>query len=133
MPRLTAAVLLAAAAGLDAHPRMEYEHYQLSNGMQVILHPDFTAPLVHLNLRFAVGSKHEAPGRSGFAHLFEHMMEEGNDPAHPYNILAGSIGATGVNADTYADCTDDYETVPANRLERILWLKSNQWASLPSA
>jgi zinc protease len=130
MPRLVAAFLLLAA-GLPAQSNIEFEHYQLPNGMHVILHPDHRMPLVHLNLRFGVGSKHEAQGRSGFAHLFEHMMFEGADPSSGYNLLAEAIGATGVNANTYADCTDYYETVPAGHLERILWLKSNQVGSLP--
>jgi zinc protease len=99
--------------------------------MQVILHPDHSAPLVHLNLRFAVGSKHEAPGRAGFAHLFEHMMGEDADATGGYIMVAEAIGATGINANTYADCTDYYETAPGSRLERMLWLASNQWATLP--
>jgi zinc protease len=96
--------------------------------MQVILHPDHSAPLAHLNLRFAVGSKHEAPGRVGFAHLFEHLMGENADAVGGYIMVAG---ATGINAGTHADYTDYYETVPASRLERMLWLESNQWRSLP--
>lgn len=125
------AAFLLLSAELFGQPKIEFEHYQLPNGMQVILHPDRSAPLVHLNLRFGVGSKHEAPGHTGFAHLFEHMMIEGADPAGGYNLAAEAIGATGVNANTYADCTDYYETVPASRLERILWLKSNQVRNLP--
>jgi zinc protease len=130
MPRLIAA-LLVFAAGLFAQPKIEFEHYQLPNGMQVILHPEHTAPLVHLNLRFAVGSKHEAPGRSGFAHLFEHLMGENADAAGGYVMVAEAIGATSLNAGTHADYTDYYETVPASRLERMLWLESNQWVTLP--
>ncbi len=130
MPRLFAMFLILAAR-LFAQPKIEFEHYQLPNGMHVILHPDRTAPLVHLNLRFAVGSKHEAPGRAGFAHLFEHLMGEDADAAGGYIMVAESIGATGINAGTHPDYTDYYATVPASRLERMLWLESNQWTSLP--
>ncbi len=130
MPRLIAAYLLLAA-GLPAQPKIEFEHYRLPNGMQVILHPDHRLPLVHMNLRFSVGSKQEAPGRTGFAHLFEHLMGENADAAGGYIQVAEAIGATGVNANTFADYTDYYETVPASRLERMLWLESNQWATLP--
>jgi zinc protease len=130
MPRFIAAFLVLTA-GLFAQPKLEFEHYQLPNGMQVILHPDHTLPLAHLNLRFAVGSKHEAPGRAGFAHLFEHLMSENADAADGYLAAAEALGATGINANTRADSTDYYETVPASRLERMLWLESNQWASLP--
>jgi zinc protease len=130
MPRLIAA-LLVLSVRLFAQPKIEFEHYQLPNGMHVILHPDHTAPLIHLNLRFAVGSKHEAPGRAGFAHLFEHLMSENADAADGYLMAAEAIGATSVNAGTHADYTDYYETVPASRLERMLWLESNQWVNLP--
>jgi zinc protease len=129
MARLT--VLLLGAAGLlSAQPKIEVEEYQLPNGMQVILHPDHTAPLVHLNLRFRVGSKHEGPGHSGFAHLFEHLMYEGANGKGVYEDEASALGATGTNAHTYADCTDYHETVPASRLERFLWLESRQVATL---
>jgi zinc protease len=129
MARLT--ILLLVAAGLlPAQPKIEVEEYQLPNGMHVILHPDHTAPLVHLNLRFRVGSKHEGPGRSGFAHLFEHLMYEGPNGKGVYEDEASALGATGTNAHTYADCTDYHETVPASRLERFLWLESRLLATL---
>jgi len=130
MPRVTA-VLLIFAVRLLAQPRIEFEHYQLPNGMRVILHPDHSAPLAHLNLRFAVGSKQEAPGRAGFAHLFEHLMWENADAAGGFVMVAEALGATSVNAGTHADYTDYYGTVPASRLERMLWLESNQWTGLP--
>ncbi len=83
MPRIIVA-LVVLAARLLAQPKIEFEHYGLPNGMQVILHPDHAAPLVRLNLRFAVGSKQEAAGRTGFAHLFEHLMSENADAAEGY-------------------------------------------------
>src|SRR5580704_4437365 len=130
MPRLIAAFLLLAA-GLCAQAKIDFEHYRLPNGMQVILHSDHRLPLAHMNLRFAVGSKNEAPGRTGFAHLFEHLMGENADATGGYIQVAEGIGATGFNATTHADYTDYYATVPASRLERMLWLESNQWTSLP--
>jgi zinc protease len=130
MPRAIAALLFLTAA-LRAQPKLEFEHYQLPNGIEVILHVDRKAPLVHLNLRFRVGSKHEAPGRTGFAHLFEHLMYENGDASIAFNAVAEAIGATGVNAFTHMDYTDYCGTVPASRLERMLWMESNNIAGLP--
>jgi zinc protease len=104
------------------------EHYTLPNGMEVILHVDRKAPLVHLNFRYRVGAKHEKPGHTGLAHLLEHLLFQ--TPAAPddFAVVAGRIGATGVAGSADHDFIDFYATVPANRLERMLWMESNQFA-----
>src|SRR5579863_3872122 len=121
MPRLPAVFWLYSAA-LLAQPKMDLEHYQLPNGMRVVLHPDHTTQFAHVNLRFFVGAKNEAAGRTGFAHLFEHMMGEDADAVGGFVGVAEAIGATDVNANTYMDSTDYHATVPSSRLERMLWL-----------
>jgi zinc protease len=112
-------------------PRVQYEAYKLPNGLQVILAPDHRIPTVHVNLMYHVGSKNEPLDRTGFAHLFEHMMGEGskNAPGN-YGALLDKIGAAG-NAGTTEDLTEYWETVPAGSLEYVLWLESDRLATLP--
>jgi zinc protease len=114
-------------------PHIQYESYKLPNGLQVILVPDHKVPSVHLNLWYHVGSKNEPADRTGFAHLFEHMMYEGSKdaPGH-YMTLLGKVGGSG-NATTTADYTEYFETVPAGSLEYALWLESDRLATLPQA
>ncbi len=114
-------------------PHVEYEAYRLPNGLQVILVPDHRIPSVHLNLWYHVGAKNETTDRTGFAHLFEHMMFEGSKDA-PGNYLTriGNLGGTG-NAGTAEDYTEYHETVPAGSLEYALWLESDRLATLPQA
>jgi predicted Zn-dependent peptidase len=107
---------------------IEFERYTLDNGLEVILHRDPSAPLVAVNIWYHVGSGDEVPGKSGFAHLFEHMMFQGakhiGEDVH-FDILR-EIGATEVNGTTNSDRTNYYETVPANELETALWLESDR-------
>jgi zinc protease len=116
-----------------AVPKITFEHYKLPNGLQVIFHVNRKAPVVHLNLRYGVGAKHERPGRSGFAHLFEHMLGQGVDPGADYGVLADRIGATEVSGSVAHDYTEFYETIPSHRLQRMLWLESNRFVKLPGA
>jgi zinc protease len=142
MPRrwivFAAGALLASAGSFAQDPpaspvsSLKLEHYELVNGMKVIFYVDRRAPVVHVNLRFYVGSRDERPGRTGFAHLFEHMMFEGADAKSNFNALAAEVGATESNAATGMDGTEYYETVPRARLERMLWLESNRFANLPN-
>jgi zinc protease len=118
------------AVSSSSFPKLKTEHYQLSNGMQVILCRDPKIPIVHLNLRFGVGSKHDQPGRTGFAHLFEHIMYDGAEAGVDFQTLAERIGSRDVNCRTKPDYTEYYETIPSNRLERMLWLESNRLANL---
>ena len=121
------------APAQTAAPHIPYDSYKLPNGLQVILVPDHKTPTVHLNLWYHVGSKNEPADRTGFAHLFEHMMFEGSkDAPGPYMTLLGKVGGSG-NAATTADYTEYFETVPAGSLEYALWLESDRLATLPQA
>jgi zinc protease len=112
----------------DSEIGIEYERYTLANGLEVILHRDPTAPLVAVNVWYHVGSGDEVPGKSGFAHLFEHMMFQGakhiGEDVH-FDILR-EIGATGVNGTTNSDRTNYFETVPSHEIETALWLESDR-------
>ncbi|AMY08783.1 protease3 [Luteitalea pratensis] len=118
-----------------AVPKVEFEKFTLPNGLQVILHVDRKLPIVHVNQWFHVGSKNEKPGRTGFAHLFEHMMFQGskNVPGEYFNI-AEKAGANlhegGVNGTTDNDRTNYFATVPSGNLETLLWVESDRLATL---
>jgi zinc protease len=104
------------------------ERYTLPNGIEVLLHQDNRAPLVAVNLWVHVGSGDEQAGKSGFAHLFEHMMFQGakhiGEDVH-FDVLR-EAGATGVNGTTNSDRTNYFEVVPSNQLETALWLESDR-------
>ena len=125
----------AARPAASAVPKVEFEKYTLPNGLQVILHVDRKLPIVHVNQWFHVGSKNEKPGRTGFAHLFEHMMFQGskNVPGE-YFTIAEQAGANvqegGVNGTTDNDRTNYFATVPSGNLEALLWLESDRLATL---
>ena len=131
------AILLAAAlalAPLDAAvrpPRMDYQIATLSNGMTVVLSEDHSTPIVHAELWYHVGSKDERAGRTGFAHLFEHMMFKGSKNVNPEehaSMIAGVGGQS--NAYTNDDTTVFWETVPSQYLPMILWLEADRMATL---
>jgi zinc protease len=128
----------APAAPASAVPKVEFEKFTLSNGLQVILHVDRKLPIVHVNLWFHVGSKNERPGRTGFAHLFEHMMFQGSKNApKDYFTYVEKAGANlqegGVNGTTNQDRTNYFATVPSGNLENLLWLESDRLATLTEA
>jgi zinc protease len=129
----------AQTAGQDgAMPKVEFEKYTLANGLQVILHVDRKLPVVHVNQWFHVGSKNEKPGRTGFAHLFEHMMFQGSKHAsEEYFVYVEKAGANlregGVNGTTNNDRTNYFATVPSGNLELLLWVESDRLATLPDA
>ncbi|UHQ54167.1 MULTISPECIES: M16 family metallopeptidase [Microbulbifer] len=104
-----------------------YSKYKLANGLTVVLHEDDSDPLVHVDVTYHVGSNREDPGRSGFAHFFEHMMFQGSvnvaDEEH-FRIIQEAGGT--LNGTTNTDRTNYYETVPANQLETVLWLESDR-------
>jgi zinc protease len=125
----------AQTAGI---PKVEFEKYPLAHGLQVILHVDRKLPVVHVNEWYHVGSKNERPGRSGFAHLFEHMLFQGLKNADgEYFSYVEKAGANlfegGVNGTTDWDRTNYFATVPAGNLETILWLESDRRATLTEA
>src|SRR6187401_2950623 len=111
-----------AAPAATAAPKVAFEKYTLPNGLQVILHVDRKLPIVHVNQWFHVGSKNEKPRRTGFAHLFEHMMFQGSKNASDeYFVYAEKAGANlaegGVNGTTSNDRTNYFATVPSGNLE----------------
>jgi zinc protease len=131
---LLCAIAIFAQSGSDL-PKVEFEKYSLSNGLQVVLHVDRKLPMVHVNIWYHVGSKNERVGRSGFAHLFEHMMFEGSKNANQkYFTYAEKAGANlfegGVNGTTDWDRTNYFVTAPSANLENLLWLESDRMATL---
>ena len=111
-----------------------YEKYVLSNGLTVILAEDHSDPLVHLDVTYHVGSAREEIGKSGFAHFFEHMMFQGSDHVangDHFKIITEAGGT--LNGTTNRDRTNYFETVPANQLEKMLWLESDRMGFLLDA
>jgi zinc protease len=112
-------------------PKLTIESHTLENGLQVVLAQDTSRPVVNLQVWYRVGSKDERKGRTGFAHLFEHMMFRGSANVGPEEHTRYVREAGGaVNAYTGFDRTVYWETVPSNHLERILWLEADRMASL---
>src|SRR5262245_12845138 len=113
-------------------PTIPFEKYKLKNGLEVILSEDHTLPLVSVNLWYHVGPANERAGRTGFAHLFEHMMFEGSQHVggKMHFSYLEAAGATDINGTTNFDRTNYYETVPSNQLELALWLESDRMGYL---
>jgi len=110
-----------------APPKLAFEKHVLGNGLTVLLHQDHSSPLAAVHLSYHVGSKNELPGRTGFAHLFEHMMFQGSQH-HDDDFFAAlePLGATDLNGTTDHDRTRYFQTVPASALERTLWLEADR-------
>lgn len=107
------------------------ERYTLPNGVRVILSEDHSAPVVAVNLWYHVGSRNEREGRTGFAHLFEHMMFQGSEHVPNTGHIAHIERAGGsMNGSTWLDRTNYFQTVPAHRLELVLWLESDRMGFL---
>src|SRR5437762_2836064 len=126
-------LVAAALCALPAHaadPQMRFEKYRLPNGLKVVLTEDHRLPQVAVNVSYHVGAANQTPGRSGFAHLFEHMMFTPTKHAKDPDAILESIGASGVNGSTGFDRTNYFETVPANELPAALWLESERMAFL---
>ena len=114
-------------------PKFKVDKYMLENGLTVVLHEDHKTPLVAVNVMYNVGSKDDPPGRSGFAHLFEHLMFEGSEHANgPFRDRI-ALYQYDHNATTSEDWTVYYETVTANALELVLWLEADRMGFLPPA
>jgi predicted Zn-dependent peptidase len=134
-------VELARAAPLrnTAPALLDFSHFPLHratlpNGLRVVVHVDRRLPLVAVNLWYHVGSKNERPGRTGFAHLFEHMLFQGSAHVDTNGHFRHLQGVGGVaNGSTWYDRTNYYETVPANRLDLALWLESDRMGFLLEA
>lgn len=130
---LVVLVLLFAAGGLRAQ-HVTYEKYSLPNGMTVILHEDHRLPVATINLWYYVGGKDEVPGRSGFAHLFEHLMFMGTRrvPGGQFDQIMESGGGWN-NASTSEDRTNYYSYGPASQLPTLLWLDADRLQDLGRA
>ncbi|HMQ79928.1 MAG TPA: pitrilysin family protein [Ignavibacteria bacterium] len=110
---------------------VEFEEFDLSNGLHVILHKDNTNPIVSVDIWYHVGAKDEDPGRTGFAHLFEHMMFQGSGnvgKTEHFNYIQNAGGT--LNGTTNQDRTNYFETAPSNQLELLLWLESDRMSTL---
>jgi zinc protease len=107
------------------------ETFRLNNGLLVTLSQDNTAPIVAVNLWYHVGSANERPGRTGFAHLFEHMLFQGSEhvEANEHFELIQRAGGT-LNGSTWLERTNYFETVPSNQLELALWLEADRMGAL---
>jgi zinc protease len=138
--RLLAAALLAGgifavstqpSTAASRPPKLQYQISTLPNGLTVVLSEDHSTPIVHLQLVYHVGSKNEKPGRTGFAHLFEHLMFKGSKNVQPeaHTSMLASVGGQS-NAYTTEDETVFWETVPAQYLPLVLWLEADRMATL---
>jgi len=130
-----AAVVLTPVQAAVRPPKLQYQITTLPNGLRVILSEDHSTPIVHVSVTYHVGSKNERAGRTGFAHLFEHMMFQGSKNASgEYFAFAEKAGANvregGVNGTTSPDRTNYFATVPSGNLETLLWLESDRLATL---
>ncbi len=115
-----------------AVPRLEHQTFTLKNGLKVILSEDRRLPMVAVNLWYHVGPANEIPGRTGFAHLFEHMMFQGSKhvASDTHFKLLEAAGASDINGTTDFDRTNYFETVPSNELELALWIESDRMGYL---
>ena len=111
--------------------QISIDHKTLSNGLHVVVAPDSTAPVVTVGVYYKIGFRLEPQGRSGFAHLFEHMMFQGseNAPKMQHIKLVNSSGGV-LNGSTMYDLTNYFEAVPSNALERVLWLEADRMRAL---
>jgi zinc protease len=123
--------LAAAHAGAQATPRIQFEKYKLPNGLEVILHEDHSTPIIAVDTWYHVGSGDEQVGRTGFAHLFEHIMFMGSQhvPVGAFDQLLESAGANN-NGSTTEDRTNYYEILPSNALQLALWLDADRMGFL---
>lgn len=131
LSRRVAACVIAAVAGLAPAQDIKFEKYTLPNGMTVILHEDHTLPVVGINTWFHVGAKDEPAGRSGFAHLFEHLMFMGTQrvPGNQFDIIMETGGGAN-NASTSFDRTNYYSNGPSALLPTLLWLDADRLEDL---
>src|SRR6185295_10220139 len=112
--------------------KIPFEKYSLPNGLEVVLSPDHRVPLVHVQIWYHVGSKDEVTGKTGFAHLFEHMMFQGSrDIAEDtWFKKLDAAGAYGINGTTNTERTNYFESLPRNQLELALWMESDRMGFL---
>ena len=118
----------------EAIPAIPYTKYVLNNGLTLLVHEDHKAPIVAVNVWYHVGSKNEKLGKTGFAHLFEHLMFNGSEHFNDdYFKAVEPVGATDLNGTTNEDRTNYFQNVPVSALDRILWLESDRMGHLLGA
>ena len=128
---VVAAVALAPIQAAVRPPKLQYQITTLPNGLRLILSEDHSTPIVHVSAWYHVGSKNEREGRTGFAHLFEHMMFKGSKNVEPdsHTSIVASVGGRS-NAYTTEDTTVFWQTLPAQHLPLALWLEADRMATL---
>ena len=128
---VVAAVALTPVQAAVRPPKLQYQISTLPNGLRVILSEDHSTPIVHVGVWYHVGSKNERPGRTGFAHLFEHLMFKGSKNVEPeaHTSIISSVGGRS-NAYTTEDITVFWQTLPAQYLPLALWLEADRMATL---
>ena len=132
-------LVLALVTGVSAQTKtteidIPYERFVLDNGLTVIVHEDHKAPIVAVNIWYHVGSKNEKPGKTGFAHLFEHLMFGGSEHSSGRYIDAMErIGATDLNGTTNPDRTNYFQNVPTSAVDLTLWMESDRMGHLLGA
>jgi len=129
-------VISAAAIASDIGQDIDipYEKFILDNGLTLIVHEDHKAPIVAVNVWYHVGSKNEKPGRTGFAHLFEHLMFNGSEHFNDdYFQALEPVGATDLNGTTSEDRTNYFQNVPTSALDVALWMESDRMGHLLGA
>ncbi|MEP6595300.1 MAG: insulinase family protein, partial [Ginsengibacter sp.] len=108
-----------------------YKKFVLDNGLTLIVHEDHKVPIAAFNIWYHVGSKNEKTGKTGFAHLFEHLMFNGSENYNDdYIQLMDQIGATDINGTTNNDRTNYFENVPVSALDKVLWIESDRMGYL---
>lgn len=114
-----------------SNAEIPFQKYALDNGLTLVVHEDHKAPIVSVNIWYHVGSKNEKPGKSGFAHLFEHLMFNGSEHFNTdYFKALESIGATDLNGTTNTDRTNYFQNVPLSAFDQVLWLESDRMGHL---
>ncbi|WP_289644590.1 M16 family metallopeptidase [Maribacter aestuarii] len=113
---------------------IKYERFVLPNGLTLLVHEDHKAPIAAVNVWYHVGSKNEKPGKSGFAHLFEHLMFNGSENFNDdYFQALERIGGTDLNGTTNSDRTNYFQNVPVSALDQVLFLESDRMGHLLGA
>jgi zinc protease len=128
---LAATLLVSPSIGQDIKIDIPYQKFVLSNGLTLLVHEDRKAPIVAVNLWYHVGSKNEEKGKTGFAHLFEHLMFNGSEHFNQdYFKVLEKLGATDLNGTTNEDRTNYFQNVPTSALDTVLWMESDRMGHL---
>jgi zinc protease len=124
---------IVSAQKAEKLPKLKYKEFRLKNGLRVIMHVDKSTPIVAVNLWYHVGSKNEVAGRTGFAHLFEHMMFQGSKNYNDDYFKPLQEAGASINGSTNADRTNYYEVVPSNFLELAMFMEADRLGGLLDA